>query len=75
MQKTSNAQKIYDKLLAHHNTSTKDDAEAEDILHYLITAKVDDAKWKGDTDSFLLHWEKQVKIYNDKSVDKIQENT
>ena len=73
MQKTSNAQKIYDELLAHHNTSTKADAEAEDILHYLITAKVDDGKWKGDTDSFLLHWEKQVEIYNDKSVDKIQE--
>ena len=72
--KTSNAQKIYEELLMHYNTSIKADAEAEDILHYLITARVDDGKWKGDTHSFILHWEKQVELYNDKSTHKLHES-
>ena len=57
----------------HHNTSIKADTEAEDILHYLITSKVNVGKQKGDTDSFISHQEKQVELYNEKSVYELHE--
>ena len=71
--KTSNAQKIYAELEEHHLTSTKAEAESENILNYLITSKIDDGKWKGNADSYILHWEKQVELYNDKSSVKLNE--
>ena len=70
---TSNAQKMYEELQEHHLTSTKAEAEAESLLRYLITSQVDDGKWRGDTHSYILHWEKQVEDYNHKSAEKIGE--
>ena len=69
----SSAQKIYLELKEHHLTSTKAESEAEGILNYLITSRVDDGKWKGITHSYILHWEKQVALYNDKSSEKLVE--
>ena len=70
---TSNAQKIYIDLKEHHLTSTKAESEAEGILNYLITSRVDNGEWKGTTHSYILHWEKQVALYNDKSSEKLVE--
>ena len=71
--RNSSAQKIYIELKEHHLTSTKAESEAEGILNYLITSRVDDGKWKGTTHSYILHWEKQVALYNDKSSEKLVE--
>ena len=67
------AQKVCIKLKEHHFTSTKVESEAEGVLNYLITSRVDDSKWKGTTHSYILHWEKKVALYNDESSEKLVE--
>ena len=65
--------KIYIELKEYHLTSTKVEFGDKGILNYLITSSVDDGKQKGTTHSYILYWEKQVALYNNKSSEKLAE--
>lgn len=52
---------------------THAEADAENLLNYLITSRLNDGLWKGTAEGYLLHWEKQVILYNNKSAVKIAE--
>ena len=45
--------------------SVKASLNASDLLQYLTTAKLGETStWKGDTDSFILHWGNQHRLYD-----------
>ena len=58
------AQKIYEDLLAHAETSTKLSVESAQILAYITTANPGDGAWRGSTEDFILHWQNQIRKYN-----------
>jgi hypothetical protein len=58
-----NAQKVYQKLKAHHLTSTKAMIESFTILSYITLAKLGDGTWNGSTESFITNCQNQVRLY------------
>jgi hypothetical protein len=58
-----NAQKVYQKLKAHHLTSTKDMIESSPILAYITSDKLGDGIWDGSPESFITNWQNQVRLY------------
>ncbi len=40
---------------------------AASILEYLTSAKLNDGKWKGTAQSFILHWQDQARQYHEKT--------
>jgi hypothetical protein len=58
-----NAQKVYQKLKAHHLTSTKAMIESSTILAYITSAKLGHGTWSGSTESFITNWQNQVRLY------------
>lgn len=64
---STDAQSTYDDLKTYHLESTQAEAEAENLLNYLPSSHINDGNWKGNAHSCLLHWEKQVLLYNEKS--------
>jgi hypothetical protein len=58
-----NAQKVYQKLKAHHLTSTKAMIESSTILANITSAKLGDVTWNGSTESFITNWQNQVRLY------------
>jgi hypothetical protein len=58
------AQNIYQKLVDHHLKSTKAAMDSSTILSYITSAKLGDhGTWKGTTESFITHWQDQVRLY------------
>ena len=70
---TSDAQTMYKEAEIHYTKGAHAEADSEALLNYLITSRLNDGKWKGTAEDYLLHWEKQVVLYNDKSRYKIAE--
>ena len=56
-----NAQAVYKKLVDFYTTSTKASINAADTLSYITTAKIEN--WKGTSESFVLHWQDQIRLY------------
>jgi Reverse transcriptase (RNA-dependent DNA polymerase) len=57
------AQAVYMKLKAHHLKSTKAMIESSTILAYITSARLGTGEWKGTTESFILNWMNQVRLY------------
>ena len=49
------AQKIYEDLLVHAETSTNASAESDQIITYITTANLGDGTWRGSTEAFIHH--------------------
>lgn len=56
---------MYKELNDHALKSTGATIDASQLLTYLTTIKLGDEKWKGDTESFILHFKNQVQKYNE----------
>jgi hypothetical protein len=59
------AQRIYKNLCDHAVTSSAAEHKGGDILSYLTAARLGDGKWKGTNDGFIIHWQEQLRIYED----------
>jgi hypothetical protein len=57
------AQKVYQKLKEHHLRSTKAMIESSTILSYITSVRLGSGEWQGTTESFILHWQNQVRLY------------
>jgi hypothetical protein len=63
-EKESDAQSIYRRISEHAIKSTKASLEASTILSYITSCRLgEDSTWRGSTASFVLHWQNQVRIY------------
>ena len=60
------AQEVYEKVVDFYTTSTKASVNAADILSYITTAKIE--TWKGTSESFVLHWQDQIRSYETLSI-------
>ena len=56
-------QVAYDKLRKLHTSSTKAKMTSSDILTYITSARLGTNAWKGTTEAFITHWQKQVQKY------------
>jgi hypothetical protein len=63
----SDAQAIYTLLAEHATMSTRADIESQRILSYITSTrfKTADSGWRGTSHSFILHWQNNVKEYQD----------
>ena len=57
------AQSLYKKLQAHHLRSTKAMIESSTILSYITSVRLGNGEWKGTTESFVINWMNQVRLY------------
>jgi hypothetical protein len=57
------AQQVYQKLRAHHTSSTKAKMNSSDLLTYITSAKLGSGVWSGSTEAFITHWQNQVRLY------------
>ena len=62
-EKDSDAQSIYQKMKEHCLKSTSAAIESARILAYISSVQIDDGSWKGGAQSFILHWQNQVRLY------------
>ena len=60
------AQEAYKKLVDFYTNSTKASMNAADILSYITAAKIE--TWKGTSQSFILHWQDQIRLYETLSI-------
>ena len=58
------AHNMYAALVRHQTKSTKAELTSEELMDYLISSKINDGKWRGTTESYILHWHKQLRQYN-----------
>ena len=58
-----NAHSIHKELLAHILTSTKASLESSILITYITTSKFGTGAWNDSSESFILHWQKQVSEY------------
>ena len=58
------AQQIFIDLTAHATTSTQATLDADMLLAYLTTARVE-THWKGSSHAFILHWCNKMRSYED----------
>ena len=61
---TFDAQAVYKELFDQMDKSTKASLNSTNLLKYITSVKLGDGSWKGNTESFLLHWMDQVRLYN-----------
>jgi hypothetical protein len=57
------ARAVYLALADYASKSTKSSLEASRILSYITNTKLGDGTWKNTTQSFILHWQEQLRIY------------
>jgi hypothetical protein len=57
------AQKVYQKLEAHHLRPTKAKMESSVILSYITTSLLGEGTWNGTTKSFIINWQNQVRLF------------
>ena len=60
---TFDAQKVYGDLCAYGNSSTRATMEASNLLSYITSSKFGDGTWKGTAHGYILHWQDQVRQY------------
>jgi Reverse transcriptase (RNA-dependent DNA polymerase) len=57
------AQKAYIKIKDYHLQSTKAKMESSVLLSYITSARLGDGTWNGTTESFIINWQNQVRLY------------
>ena len=57
------AQTIYRQLFMHAKRSTKASVDASELLAYITTSRLGTGLWKGSTESFIIHWQSQIRKY------------
>jgi hypothetical protein len=60
-----NAQHLYKTLCAYSLQSTKASIDSRDLLQYITSNRLGDGKWKSSTHAYILHWQDQVRRYED----------
>ncbi len=55
------AQKVYKELFEHHTKSTQAKMDSSDLLSYITSVSIED--WRGTMAAFILHWQDQVRWY------------
>ena len=63
-QRKYDAQTIFRELSSYALKSTKAAMDASSLLTYITTSRLGDGKWQGSTQSFILHWQEQVRKYH-----------
>ena len=59
-----NAQKVYERLLHHATESTSAELTKDKLTQFLSTGQLD-SLWHGSTEGFLVHWQAQMRQYED----------
>ena len=62
-EKDYNAQLVHKKLLDYAQKSTKASVKSSQLLTYITSARLGTGSWKGSSHSFILHWQNQVRKY------------
>jgi hypothetical protein len=57
------AQAVYKKLVEHHLRSTKAMIDSSTILSYVTSIRLGTGQWRGSTESFIINWQNQVRLY------------
>ena len=57
------AQKVYAKVIDFYLASTTAAMTSSDLLSYITSARLGNGTWRGNTQSFILHWIDQVRLY------------
>lgn len=60
---TYDAHALYIKLLAYHTQSTTASLDSSEILAYITTIRLGDGTWRGNTESFIIHWLDELRKY------------
>jgi hypothetical protein len=60
-----NAQKLYTALCEYSLQSAKASIDSRDLLQYITLNRLGDGTWKGSTHAYILHWQDQVRRYED----------
>ena len=68
--KDYNAQQIHTDLLAHVQKSTKASVESSQLLTYITSTRLGTGSWRGSSHSFILHWQNQIRKYEQLVPDK-----
>ena len=63
--KDYDAQQIHTKLLDYVQKSTKASVESSQLLTYITSTRLGTGSWKGSSHSFILHWQNQVRKYEE----------
>ena len=69
------AQKIFSLLSQEMEKSTRADLDADDLMNYVITSRVNDGTWKGSLETYIIHWQEQVRKLHTLGTRKFQEST
>jgi len=62
-EETYDAQAAYAALKRHHLQSTRAQMDSSIILSYITTARFGDGTWRSTAESFVIHWQNQVRLY------------
>ena len=62
-EKDYDAQSVYKKLHDHHLKSTKAMIESGSIISYITSVRLGNGEWKGTTETFIINWMNQVRLY------------
>ena len=57
------AQKIYADLCSYSQSSTGATMEASNLLTYITSTRYGDGSWKGTAHGYILHWQDQIRKY------------
>ena len=57
------AQAVHRELYQHAQCSTRSSVEAADLLTYITSARLGTGIWKGSTEASIIHWQDQVRKY------------
>ena len=63
------AQKVWAEVCDHQKKSTSAKILAKNIMMYIMTMRLGDGKWKGSTLGFILHYLKQIRLYEEMKPD------
>lgn len=64
-QDSYDAQTIYKELKEYSMKSTKASLDSRDLLSYISSSRLGDGKWNGTAHSYILHWQDQVRKYEE----------
>ena len=70
---TSDAQAMFSNLVQHHTTSTLGKDRLTDLLKYITTTRLGDGTWNGTTHAFVLHYQHQMRLYNEYTKEPLSE--
>ena len=57
------AQSIHAEMYDYAQCSTKASVEASYLLTYITTSRLGTGAWKGSTESYIIHWQNQIRKY------------